>query len=330
LLSAKQYTGAAGRKAVEEHFIRNGQSVRLSPIMGGHWRIHHAVPKSAPLVTLVIPTRNRRELLIKCVESILDKTTYRNYEILIADNESDDPKLKAYYKKASKRGGFSVLPCHGPFNFSAINNRAVERAQGEIIGLLNNDLEAITPDWLDEMVGHALRPEIGVVGAKLYYPDMTVQHAGVITGIGGVAGHAFKHSARRDQGTPQNRAHVAHNVSAVTAACAVLRKSVFLEARGFDENNLKIAFNDVDFCLRVQDLGYRNLFTPFAEFIHHESASRGAEDSPEKVARFQTEVAFMKQRWGERLLNDPAYNPNLTLETEDFGFACPPRTPALG
>jgi GT2 family glycosyltransferase len=328
-LSAKQYTGQAGRKAVEEHFIREGLSVRLSPIMGGHWRVHYVVPESPPLVTLIIPTRNRRELLIRCVESILDKTTYRNFEILIADNESDDPKLNKYYKKAAKRGHFTVLPCPGPFNFSAINNRAVEQAHGEIIGLLNNDLETINPDWLDEMVGHALRPDIGVVGAKLYYPDMTVQHAGVITGIGGVAGHAFKHSARRDQGTPQNRAHVTHNVSAVTAACAVLRKSVFLEAGGFDENNLKIAFNDVDFCLRVQDLGYRNLFTPFAEFIHHESASRGAEDSPDKIARFQTEVAFMKQRWGKRLLNDPAYNPNLSLETEDFAYACPPRVEML-
>jgi GT2 family glycosyltransferase len=298
--------------------------------MGGHWRVHHAISTPPPLVTLVIPTRNRRELLIKCVESILEKTTYENFEILIADNESDDPKLKKYYKKAVKRGRFSVISCPGPFNYSAINNRAVEHAHGEIIGLLNNDLEAINADWLDEMVGHALRAEIGVVGAKLYYPDMTVQHAGVITGIGGVAGHAFKHTAQRDPGTPQNRAYVTHNVSALTAACVVLRKSVFLEAGGFEENNLKIAFNDVDFCLRVQDLGYLNVFTPFAELIHHESASRGLEDSPEKVARFQTEVAFMKQRWGDRLVKDPAYNPNLTLETEDFGFACPPRTPSLG
>jgi len=329
LLSAKSYTNQAASKAIEEHFSRKAEAVKLSMIIGGHWRVHRRLSTPAPLVTLIIPTRNRRDLLVRCVESIIDKTAYRNFEFLIADNESTDPKLKAYYKKAGKRQRFVVLPCPGPFNFSAINNRAVEQAHGEIIGLLNNDLEAINPDWLDEMVGHAMRPDIGVVGAKLYYPDMTVQHAGVITGIGGVAGHAFKHSARRDQGTPQNRAHVTHNVSAVTAACAVLRKSVYLEAGGFDENNLKVAFNDVDFCLRVQDLGYRNLFTPFAEFIHHESASRGAEDSPEKVARFQTEVAFMKQRWGERLLNDPAYNPNLSLETEDFAYACPPRVEML-
>ena len=178
-------------------------------------------------------------------------------------------------------------------------------------------------------MSHALRPEIGAVGAKLYYPDMTIQHAGVITGLGGVAGHAFKHFPRSEPGTPQFRPHLVHNVSAVTAACVVLRKKVFEEAGGFDEINLKIAFNDVDFCLRVQALGYRNLFTPFAELIHHESASRGAEDSPEKILRFQKEIEFMKSRWGQLLLNDPAYNPNLSLDTEDFSFAFPPRFSSL-
>jgi hypothetical protein len=155
---------------------------------------------------------------------------------------------------------------------------------------------------------------------------MRVQHAGVITGLGGIAGHAFKKFARNDPGTAQYRPHLVHNVTAVTAACIVLRKSVFEEAGGFNETDLKIAFNDVDFCLRVQSLGYRNLFTPFAELIHHESASRGMEDTPEKIARFQSEIHYMKQRWGERLLNDPAYNPNLTLDREDFSYAFPPRT----
>jgi len=325
-LSAKEYTGEASRKALEDHFARQGQSVILKKIIGGHWWVKRPLPVSLPLITLIIPTRNRQELLVKCVESILDKTSYRNFEILIADNESDDPTLIAYYAKMKKRGRFSVVHCPGPFNFSAINNTAVKQANGELIGLLNNDLEVMHPEWLDEMAAHALRPEIGVVGAKLYYPDMTVQHAGVILGIGGVAGHAFKHFPRNDPGTPQVRPHVIHNVSALTAACIVLRKSVYNEAGGLDENNLKIAFNDVDFCLKVLALGYRNLFTPFAELIHHESASRGAEDSPEKIARFQTEILYMQNRWGAFLENDPAYNPNLTLKTEDFDLAWSPRS----
>jgi|GEM_PF-1637774 len=328
-LSAKQYTNNAARKALEEHFTRIRQSVELNMTVGGHWRVRRKQSRPSPLVTLIIPTRDHRELLINCIESIFNQTNYRDFEVLVADNESADPKLKAYYKKTAKRKRFSILPCPGPFNFSAINNRAVEHARGEIIGLLNNDLETMNPDWLDEMVSQATRPEIGVVGAKLFYPDMTIQHAGVITGVGGVAGHAFKYRRSSDPGTPQNRLHLVHNVTAVTAACAVLRKSVFVEAGGFDEENLKVAFNDVDFCLRVQDLGYRNLYTPFAEFIHHESASRGAEDSPDKIARFQTEIAFMKKRWGNRLINDPAYNLNLTLDREDFSYACPPRVAAL-
>jgi len=175
------------------------------------------------------------------------------------------------------------------------------------------------------MVAHVVRPEIGCVGAKLYFPDRRIQHAGVITGLGGVAGHAFKGFTREEPGTPQFRPHVVHNVSAVTAACLLVRREVYQRAGGLDETNLTVAFNDVDFCLKVEALGLRNLFTPFAELLHHESASRGAEDSPEKIRRFQGEIEVMKQRWGDRLLNDPAYNPNLTLDAEDFGLAYPPR-----
>ncbi|MFT3867597.1 MAG: glycosyltransferase [Nibricoccus sp.] len=324
-LRTKDYTTKAARKTLEDHFRRVGQNATPELIRGQHWHIQYALPTSSPLVTLIIPTRNRRELLATCIESIRAKTKYPNFEFLIADNDSDDPELSAFYDTQKKQGRFTVLPCPGTFNFSAINNRAVKAAAGELIGLLNNDLEALHAEWLDEMVGHALRPEIGVVGAKLYYPDMRIQHAGIITGLGGVAGHAFKNFGRNDAGNGQFRPHVAQNLSAVTAACMVMRKSVFEQAHGFDEDNLKVAFNDVDFCLRVEALGYRNLFTPFAELIHHESASRGAEDCPEKVARFAKEIEFMKKRWGTRLLNDPAYNPNLTLDTEDFACAFPPR-----
>jgi len=328
-LQEKDYATLAARRALEEHFARTGDKIMLRLVRGGHWHVQRPRPDPAPLVTLVIPTRNRRELLIPCVESLFEKTAYPNFEILVADNDSDDPELLAFYEKMKARGRFEVLPCPGPFNFSAINNRAVQHARGEIVGLLNNDLEVMHPGWLDEMVANAVRPGIGCVGAKLYYPDFRLQHAGVITGLGGVAGHAFKNFPREAPGTPQFRPHLVHNVSAVTAACLVIRKSVFTEAGGFEEHGLKIAFNDVDFCLRVQSLGYRNLYTPFAEFIHHESASRGLEDTPEKIRRFQTEIEFIKTRWGGRLLNDPAYNPNFTLDSEDFALAYPPRVPPL-
>jgi O-antigen biosynthesis protein len=329
-LGEKDYAGEAARRALGEYFARqNKGTVELSRARGGHWHVQRARSGPPPLVTLVIPTRNRRELLIACVESILAKTAYPNFEFLIADNDSDDPALQAFYEKMKARGRFEVLPCPGPFNYSAINNRAVRHARGEIVGLLNNDLEALATDWLDEMVSHASRPEIGCVGAKLHYPGRRIQHAGVITGLGGVAGHAFKNLPDDQPGTPQFRPHVVQNLSAVTAACLLVRKAVYLEAGGLDEEHLKVAFNDVDFCLKVQSLGYRNLYTPHAEFIHHESASRGAETTPEKIQRFQGEIATMKQRWGPRLLADPAYSPNFTLDSEDFALAYPPRTTAL-
>lgn len=327
-LAEKDYATQAARRALEEHFIRTRQIAQPELARGSHWHIVRPRPEPAPLVTLVIPTRNRRELLVTCVESIYARTAYPAFEFLIADNDSDDPELFAFYERMKVRGNFTVLPCPGPFNYSAINNRAVAHARGEIVGLLNNDLETLHPEWLDEMVAHVVRPEIGCVGAKLYFPDRRIQHAGVVTGLGGVAGHAFKGFTREEPGTPQFRPHVVHNVSAVTAACLLVRREVYQRAGGLDEAGLAVAFNDVDFCLKVEALGLRNLFTPFAELLHHESASRGAEDSPEKIRRFQREIEVMKQRWGTRLLNDPAYNPNLTLDAEDFGLAYPPRAQA--
>lgn len=328
-LSEKDYSVKAARRALEEHFARRREPAELELTRGGHWHVRRPRPAPAPLVTLVIPTRNRRELLVTCVESIVARTAYPNFEFLIADNDSDDPELFGFYERMQSSTRFRVLRCPGPFNYAAINNRAVREAAGEIVGLLNNDLETMDASWLDELVAQAVRPEIGCVGAKLYYPDQRIQHAGVITGLGGVAGHAFKGFTRDEPGTPQFRPHVVHNLSAVTAACLVVRREVYLRAGGMDESGLAVAFNDVDFCLKVQALGLRNLFTPFAELLHHESASRGAEDSPEKVQRFQREIDTIKSRWGESLLRDPAYNPNLTLDAEDFGLAYPPRLPPL-
>jgi GT2 family glycosyltransferase len=218
-----------------------------------------------------------------------------------------------------------VIRYHKPFNYSAINNFAVGEAVGQVVGLLNSDVEAIDPGWLTEMVSHAVRPGIGAVGAMLYYPQNTVQHAGVILGLGGVAGHPFKDFPRGDSGQ-KNRLRLAQNYSAVTAACLVIRKDRFQQVGGFNEKDLPIAFNDVDLCCKLVAAGYRNLWTPFAELYHHESATRGVDDTQEKKARFQSEIEYMKNTWGSFLMADPHYNPNLTLVGEDFSPAYLSRT----
>jgi len=337
-LSEKNYPVEAARRALADHFQRRHEAVELIPVPGDHWRIKRLLPSTPPAASIVIPTRNRLELLRPCVESIQAKTTYPDYEIIIVDNQSDDPAILAWFAELQesdraapgRRGRVRVLHHDAPFNFSAICNQGVAAAQGTLIALLNNDLEAITPDWLEEMVSQALRPEIGCVGAMLYYPNDTIQHAGVILGVGGVAGHAFRDFPRGTEGR-FNRARLAQNYSAVTAACLVVRKSVYLQVGGFDEDTLAVAFNDIDFCLKVSAAGYRNLWTPYAEFYHHESASRGVDDTPEKAARFQLEVELMLRRWGPALQHDPAYNPNLTLELNDFSLASPPRpAPPVG
>ena len=327
-LGEKNYATKAAYKALLEHFERLSLSVEVNQTTGTHWRVRYQAPKPAPLVSIIIPSKNAEHLVRVCTASIFARTAYKNYEIILIDNRSDDPQALAFFKEL-ELDGVRVIKYDAPFNYSAITNFAALEAKGEILCLLNNDIEILEPTWLDELVSQALRPEIGAVGTKLYYPDMSIQHAGVITGLGGVAGHAFKGFARHSPGTPQFRPHVVHNVSAVTAACLVIRKDIFTKAHGFDEKNLTVAFNDVDFCLKVQALGYRNLYTPFAELIHHESASRGQENTPEKVKRFQKEIEAITKTWGEALLNDPAYNPNLSLDSEDFSLAYPPRIKSL-
>lgn len=326
---AKPYAVTAGIRALEEHFQRMGiaATVSESPDAPSNYRVRYALPGNKALVTIVIPTRNGLALLRQCVESIKARTTYDNYEILIIDNASDDPDTLAYFAQLQAQKTARVLRDDGPFNYPALNNRAVKAASGSVIALLNNDIEVITPEWLDEMVAHALRPGIGAVGARLWYPDDTLQHGGVIL-VGGVAGHAHKRLPRGDKGYFR-RAVLTQNYSAVTAACLVVRREVYEAVGGLDEV-LAVAFNDVDFCLRLQARGYRNLWTPYAELYHHESASRGLEDTPEKKARFAQEACRMKLLWGNLLLNDPAYNPNLSLDREDFSLSVPPRLVLFG
>ncbi|NOQ65526.1 MAG: glycosyltransferase, partial [Methyloprofundus sp.] len=300
--------------------------VRLHSQLANTLRVRYQLPEKPPLVSIIIPTRNGYDLLSRCVSSIFAKTTYTNYELIIVDNGSDEVLSLRYLSHLQQDPRVTILCDDSPFNYSALNNKAVAQAKGEVIALLNNDLEVISEDWLTEMLSHVLHKEVGAVGAKLYYPDNSIQHAGVIVGLGGVAGHSHKH-ALRDSAGYRGRLLVVQNLSAVTAACLLVRKEVFTAVGGLDEHNLSIAFNDVDLCLRIQEHGFRNVWTPYAELYHYESASRGYEDTPEKQARFNGEIAYMQQRWGESLQVDPDYSPNLTVDREDFSFARPPRMP---
>jgi len=317
----KSYTTDAGIKALSDYFATQQPGVKVEAgLVANTYRICYPIPKAAPLVSLLIPTRDRRSLTETAVRSILEKSTYTNFEILILDNGSVEIETLEFFRQIQREDHrVKVLKYDHPFNYSAINNFGVAHAKGTIIGLVNNDVEVINSEWLTEMVRHCLRPEIGCVGAKLYYSNDTLQHGGVIIGLGGVAGHSHKHFPRRHPGY-FNRLLLTQTLSAVTAACLLIRREIFEAVAGLDEENLKVAFNDVDLCLKVREAGYRNLWTPYAELYHYESISRGAEDSPEKIARFSTEVNYMRNKWDKILSQDPFYNPNLTKNHEDFSY----------
>jgi glycosyltransferase involved in cell wall biosynthesis len=316
----KSYAFTAGWKALEEHVARTGLDAEVCEVPNvPFYRVKHRVAAPEPLVSLIIPTKDKADFLRTCLDSIREKTTYRNYEIIVVDNNSEEEETLAYLKEMARDDRVRVMPYPHAFNYSGINNAAVRLARGSIVGLVNNDIEVISPDWLTEMVSWVQQPAIGCVGAKLLYPDDTVQHAGVILGIGGVANHAHRLKHRNDP-SYFGRAVVAQTLSAVTAACLLVRKAVYTQVRGLDSEWLKVAFNDVDFCLKVRNAGYRNVWTPFAELYHHESKSRGMEDTPEKLARFHGEVHTMMERWQGDLANDPFYSFNLTREMDDFAI----------
>lgn len=307
---------------VHHHLVRAGHplaEVVAGPV-AGTCRVYWPVPDPAPLVSLIIPTRDRVDILKPCVQAILEYTDYSHLELLILDNQSTCPETLAYLEQLPGYDSrVRVLHWDQTFNYSAINNFGVRQARGTLIGLVNNDIEPINPGWLREMVAQASRPEIGCVGAKLYYPNDTVQHAGVILGIGGIAGHGHRLALRAEEGY-MKRLQVVQNLSAVTAACLLVRKAVFEEVGGFNESHLKVALNDVDLCLKVREAGYRNLWTPYAELYHYESVSRGQDDTRRKRLRAQMEVQYMRDRWAQELREDPAYNPNLSLVHEDFSL----------
>ncbi|MFT2091634.1 glycosyltransferase family 2 protein [Paraglaciecola sp. 2405UD69-4] len=273
---------------------------------------------SEPLVSLIIPTKNGKELVKACIESILNKTTYPNYEILLIDNNSDEPESLSYFAEINQHPKIRLLEYPHPFNYSSINNFAVSHAKGSIIGLVNNDIEVISENWLSSMVGWVLKDDVGCVGAKLLYADGRVQHAGVVLGYGGGAGHAHKYFPRYHPGY-LNRLAATGNFSAVTAACLLVKKDDFDTVGGLDEI-LQVAFNDVDFCLKVLSLGKRNIYCAEAELFHHESISRGFDDTPEKQARFSRELTYLQTTWANYIQHDPCYNPNLTLSRENFAI----------
>jgi len=324
--SAKPYVLTAQQRAVSEHLERRGIKGAQVMIMEAisQLRVKLPISEPAPLVSLIIPTKDQVDLLRRCVSGILDGTDYKNLELIIVDNGSRESETISYLNRIARDARVTILRDQRPFNFSRLNNDAVKVAKGSLIGFLNNDLEIIEGDWLKELVSHAVRPEVGGVGARLLYPNGLLQHGGIIVGIGGVAGHNHKGRPRHDPGY-FNRAILCQNLSGVTAACMVMRRDVFDAVGGFEEGALSVAFNDVDLCLKIRAAGYLIVYTPYAELFHHESASRGYETTPEKFQRFEGEVETMKRRWGAVLNNDPYYNPNLTLLTEDFAFAFPPR-----
>ena len=316
---SKMYAYDAGKEAIEEHLKRcqTEGEVSLTDNLG-FYRVKYKISGN-PLISILIPNKDQKETLDKCLRSIEILTDYDNYEIIIIENNSTEKETFEYYNEISKKEKIRVIYWQGEFNYSAINNFGAGHARGDYLLLLNNDMEVINGDWLQEMLSHCQREEVGAVGARLYYPDDTVQHAGIIIGIGGVAGSVFVGMKRGYTGY-MHRASIQQDLSAVTAACMLIKRSVFEEVGGLEEK-LQIAFNDVDLCLRIRKKGYLIVYDPYVELYHYESKTRGPEDTKEKVRRFQSEIEYMRSHWISILKNgDPAYNPNLTLKKWDYSL----------
>jgi GT2 family glycosyltransferase len=287
------------------------------------------LPDPLPRVSVIIPTRDHADLLARCLGGLLYRTDYPDLEVLIIDNDSIDAGTQSLFQMLEKDARVRVIPMTGPFNYSALNDAAVQAATGDILVMLNNDVDVIGRGWLKEMVSHAVRPEVGAVGAKLLYGDGRIQHAGVVLGVGehaagpGVAGHFGHYAAANDAGYLGQFA-LTRELSAVTGACLAFRREVFEAVGGLNEKALPIAFNDVDLCLRIRARGFRIIWTPFAELYHLESASRGTAETPEQVIRAAREADYMRARWGPLLDNDPFYNPNFDRKNHAFELARPP------
>lgn len=319
-VGAKPYTVTAAKKALAAHLERCGlKGEVLDSAVPTTYHIKYEIDGN-PLISVIIPNKDHTDDLDICLKSLYEKSSYKNFEVIIVENNSTEKETFEYYEAiAQKHGNIKIVKWEGNFNYSAINNFGVNYAKGEFILLLNNDVEIINGSCLEEMLMFAQRKDVGAVGAKLYYSDDTVQHAGVILGLGGTAGHAHKHFGRSHPGY-MARASIAQNLSACTAACLMMRRDVFDEVGGLDEN-FEVAFNDVDLCMKIRKKGYLVVFTPYAELYHYESKSRGNDSTPEKLERFRGEIDRFKEKWKKQLDDgDPYYNPNLTLTRDDFSL----------
>ena len=318
-IRSEQYRGpevALRKMALEQHLQRLNLKATVDFSKQGIPRVKYAAPDEWPLVSVVVPIKDKVELLKNLIDDLKYKTNYRNLEIIVVDNNSSEADTLNYLGQLKYVPEVKILKYPHAFNYSAINNLGVSAARGEVLALLNNDLEVIDPNWLGEMVTHSLRPGVGIVGAKLYYKNNFIQHAGVGVGIRPISVHLHRQNHRSESGY-WNQLQFTHTVGAVTGACMVLRKGLFEKVGGFDEVNLAVAYNDVDLCLRVRELGLRILWTPYAELYHLESATRPSDALPAQIERYGREIQYMKAKWRRYLENDPCYNPNLTREKFD-------------
>ncbi len=322
---AKPYTVQAAERAITEHLQRCGEPLQKLSSMPVGFKAQRALPDPAPSVSVIILTGKGLKSLKRCLTSLLRLTRYPDLEVIVVNNcGSDDRSTLNLLAELELQGRIRVLRDPSSFSFSELNNRAVKVASGELICLLKNNIEVIDSGWLEELVVQVIRPGVGAAGAQLLYPNRTLQHAGVLLGVGGVANHAHL-GWPGDHPGYFSRAQLAQEIASVTGACLVVRRSHYLAAGGLDEHNLKLAFSDVDFCLKLRQQRLQNVYVPAARLIIHESVSGGQDLDPENAAHFAAEVAWMQQRWGDHLTHDPAYNPNLCLETPHFRLAWPPR-----
>ena len=316
--TSKMYAFDAGKRAIEAHLQRIGAKAEVSHTKDlGFYRVKYQV-QGNPKVSIVIPNKDEKETLKKCLESIWQKTTYSNYEIILVENNSTTREIRDYYQELDGKNGVRVVYWDKEFNYSAINNFGISYAKGEYILCLNNDITVISPEWMEELLANCQRPEVGIVGARLYYPDNTIQHAGIVLGMGGCAGSLFVGLAR-SRGGYLHKAALQQDLSAVTAACFMVKKEAFEKVGGFEEK-LAVAFNDVDFCLKVRHAGYLVVYDPYAELYHHESKTRGYENTEAKKRRFQEEIEYMRCHWMPDILRDPYYNENLSLKASDYSL----------
>jgi GT2 family glycosyltransferase len=314
----KPYAMQAGKLALQAHLDRINSGGIAELQNNNSYRVHYSLPANPPLVSIIIPTREQAVITENLIKGIEENTDYQNIEIILVDNGSTSTEFAnfaASFLEKHSRLRRKLVRVEGDFNYSKLNNEAAKISSGELLCLMNNDIEIIQDSWLAELASIGSRPEVGVVGPMLLYPDESVQHAGIVLGIGGWAGHLHKGFPMSHPGIA-NRLQIQSSFSAVTGACLLTSKKVWDQLGGLNEESLKIACNDVDYCLRAWDAGKQVIFTPYSKLIHHESKSRGYEDTPEKIARFSKEVEYMWSKWSSVMSSDPFYNPNLTLNSE--------------